>query len=89
VEPEAAAPVRPRESKYVEDIAAILQGAEHRLTFQPIYEAVQARGHRCSKKTVQRYLKKMLRSGRLDHDSRGYGLTANLSPWRLSRTPNW
>jgi Fe2+ or Zn2+ uptake regulation protein len=64
--------MRPRESKYVEDIAAILQGAAHRLSFQPIYEAMQARGHRCSKRTVQRYLKQLLRSGRLDHDSLGY-----------------
>jgi hypothetical protein len=63
--------------KYEQDIAAIFQEAGRRQTSQPIYEGLRSRGHRCAKRTVQRYLKKMLRSGRIDHNACGYGLIIN------------
>ena len=75
--PGAAVRMRSQFSIYEEAIAGVLKDAGRRLTFQPIYEGVLSRGHQCSKKTVQRYLKRMAKTRRIDHDSCGYGLTLN------------
>jgi hypothetical protein len=79
----AAVPIRPQFSIYEEAIVAVLTDAGRRFTFQPIYQGVLSRGHQCSKKTVQRYLKRMLKTGRINHDSCGYGLTV-ASPERAA-----
>jgi hypothetical protein len=87
VAPAASATVRPQVCIYEEAITAVLQDAGHPLTFQPIYDGVLARGHHCSRKTVQRYLKKMSRAGWINHDSRGYELTVTSPPCLSSAQP--
>jgi hypothetical protein len=68
---------------YERDIAAILQEAKAKgtdLHFQPIFEAIQARGHRCCTKTVRRYPKKMERAGLINRSKLGYRMSENQPP---------
>lgn len=80
VVPDAAARSRLKGCIYEEAIAAVLHEPGYQLHFQPLYEAVQSRGHRSSKKTIRRYLKKMERAGRIYHDDSGYRLVVNPPP---------